>query len=250
MQAIKGSGSARFALFDTDTLVNEWYPFGNMTALNIAPSATTVEVTSTDDTDYGSITDSEVEPGSIKITASINRFSPENMALIYAANANVDATVGGTVVTPEAITAKMNVAARLGGDVQRSGVTAVVVKDHTDVTTYVKDTDYTLDSEFGFITPIGSTIKDGDILHVTYTYAARTGIKLDVNTATSRHISLLWKGINRFDGKRYIVEIPKCTIQATKGIDLMGKSEAAADFDITPVLIPGMASAVTVRMAE
>ncbi len=250
MQAIKGSGSARFAVYDnTDTLVNEWRPFGNMTSLNVEPSADLVEVTSTDDADYGTVTDSESEPGKVKITLATNRFSAETLALIYSALVALDTSTGGTVSTAESYTAKMGVAFQVGGASPRRGLTTVVVKDSTATTTYVKDTDYTLDAEFGFITPIGSTITSGEVLKVTYTYAAGSGYKLDVNSAPSLHISFFWKGVNRFDGKRYMMEVPKCTLKASKGIDLMGKDVATVDFELTPILVVGKTASATVRLA-
>ena len=53
--------------------------------------------------------------------------------------------------------------------------TIVVVKDVTDATTYVEDTDYTLDAKAGFITILaGGSITTGDVLHVTVTAPAIT----------------------------------------------------------------------------
>ena len=72
------------------------------------------------------------------------------------------------------------------GDAYAIGVkhlddTTIVVKDDTDVTTYVLDTDYTL-SRMGdttYITFIGATIIAGDILHITADNVAYNDIKVE-----------------------------------------------------------------------
>mgnify|MGYP001561659874 CR=1 FL=1 len=45
----------------------------------------------------------------------------------------------------------------------------VVVKDNTDVTTYIEDTDYSVDYSTGIITRVGSGIGATQEVHVTYT---------------------------------------------------------------------------------
>ena len=55
--------------------------------------------------------------------------------------------------------------------------TNIVVKDETDATTYVLNTDYTVDTtiEPNTVTPItGGAIIDGDVLHIDYDYAGYT----------------------------------------------------------------------------
>jgi uncharacterized protein len=58
---------------------------------------------------------------------------------------------------------------------------AVVVKDVTNTTTYVKDTDYTID-DFGNIIVLATTLTDTTVLHLTYKH-------IDTTTVTSAHIN-------------------------------------------------------------
>lgn len=252
MEAIKGSGSARFALYENDVLVNEWAAFGNQTEMSVEPSADTVEVTSTDDEDYGVVTDSETEPGSIKVTAGVNRFSAETLALIFAGVATLDATVAGSISTAEEITVSLGKASRLGAaGTLRTGITNVVVKDNaTGATTYTETDDYTVDAVYGFITPTtDGLITEGEVLDVTYDYAAKNEYVIPVNTASSRHIAFFWKGINRFTSKAMSIDIPKTTVKATKQIDVMGKDPANVTFEFTPIKVTGYSSSVIVRKA-
>ena len=60
--------------------------------------------------------------------------------------------------------------------------TSIVVKDVTDVTTYVLNTDYTIDS-LGLITVLSTgAITDGQELHISYSYAAYNKIEALVNS--------------------------------------------------------------------
>jgi hypothetical protein len=248
MEGIKASGSARFAFYESGALVDEWYPFGNQTEMTVEPTADTVEIASTDDSDYGVTLDSETEPASVKVTAATNRFSPETLALMFSAAATLDTTAGATVSTPVAFTAKMGVAHRIGGTATpRTGITSYVLKDATDTTTYVLNTDYTLDAEYGFVTPIGTTIETGDVLHETFVYETKDDYKLDINSAPSRHIAFFWKSTNRFNGKHITIDIPKTTVKATKALDLMGKDPGQVSWEFTPIKLDGYSSSVIIR---
>lgn len=76
-------------------------------------------------------------------------------------------------------------------DVGYFGVTALVVKNDTDVTTYTLDTDYTFDARTGYITIIptteGGSITTGDTLHLTVTAPAIAEI---ITSATMKQSSL------------------------------------------------------------
>lgn len=75
-------------------------------------------------------------------------------------------------------------------DIGYYNATIVVVKDATDVVTYIEGTDYTFDAKTGYITIIptadGGSITTGDVLHLTVTAPAIT-----MNTsATMKNSSL------------------------------------------------------------
>ena len=66
-------------------------------------------------------------------------------------------------------------------------VSNVVVKDATDVTTYVAGTDYVLHADEGMIEILSTgSIGDGDTLHVSYDYAAQK--KVESNYQNKRSI--------------------------------------------------------------
>ena len=74
--------------------------------------------------------------------------------------------------------------------IEKYNVTALVVKDETDTTTYIEGTDYEFDARVGFITIIpildGGAIATGDILHLTVSYPDFT-----INTSATMKNSAL-----------------------------------------------------------
>lgn len=111
-------------------------------------------------------------------TFTTDNISPENIAMFFLGTSGTFTQVA-TPVLAEAITVMQDRSYQLGA-AQRYGmgvrnVTGVVVKDVTDVTTYVLNTDYTLDAVMGTIEIIvGGGIADNDVIHVDYTPAAET----------------------------------------------------------------------------
>lgn len=101
-----------------------------------------------------------------------------NIALFFF-GAESTVTQAATPVADEAITVLQGRHYQLGAlPANPPGVrdvSAVVVQDVTDVTTWVEDTDYSLDAANGriYIIP-GGGITDDDVLHIDYTPAANT----------------------------------------------------------------------------
>lgn len=246
MTAIKGSGASKYAIYENDVLTDAFYPFGNNVNLEINPESETVEIISNDDDSYGQILDTDTETKGVKITLSSNRFDPQTLAFLMQANLTELSGSGGTV-TSEAFTATLGAASK----VPQKDLSSVTVTDSTETTTYTLDTDYTLDAELGFITPIdGGAISAGESLRRNYTYGAETDYRIDVNAAPSRKIFFYWKGKNRLDGKRWIVEVPIATIKPNGSINLMAKEPIEGSFDMSAILADGETVACRMWIAK
>ena len=115
----------------------------------------------------------------------------------------------------------------------------VVVKDSTDSTTYVLNTDYLLDAEAGFIKPTtGGGISSGDDLHITYDAAALTGSAVSVGTRQAIQVQIEGNMKNLATGEYVHVFIPKAKLSPTGELDFRG-----ADF--LPVALNGTALVIT-----
>jgi hypothetical protein len=110
-----------------------------------------------------------------------DNISPENVAMFLLGSA-ASFVQSATPVVDEAITVLQGLYYQLGVSIGDGmgvrNVSAVVVQDDTDTTTFVDGTDFVLDAVMGTLyiktTAEGGSIVDADVLHVDYTPAAET----------------------------------------------------------------------------
>lgn len=128
------------------------------------------------------------------------------------------AVAGGTVSagTPESIVIPMGASAGLRFPMAHPTVSSVVVKDPTNVTTYVADTDYSLDAANGVIilktgAIVTAAVGAATSINVSYTYAAHTQID-GFTSAAAPERWLRFEGINTVDNKRCIIDLFKAQI--------------------------------------
>lgn len=108
-------------------------------------------------------------------------------------------------------------------------VSSVVVK--VGMTTAVLGTDYLLDADFGTIYPIvgSSVITDGSTVTVDYTPAAVA--RMDgFTTGTAPERFLRFEGLNTYDGKGCLLELPRCAIDPMTGLEMINQDFGKADF--------------------
>lgn len=173
-----GRGRLYFSRFTsgTDTATGELY-LGNTPEFNLSLEPEKLE-------HFSSEEGLKVKDNSVLLQISrsgsfiTDHISIDNVELFFFGNAET-VTQDGTPVADEAITVIQGRHYQLGSSGgTRPGVnnvSAVSVQDETDTTTYVEDTDYSLDAVRGriYIIP-GGAIADDDVIHVDYTPAANT----------------------------------------------------------------------------
>lgn len=111
-------------------------------------------------------------------SCTVDTISIDNMALFLGGSASTH-TQANTAVTDEEITVQKGQYFQLGETTANPGgvrnVSAVVIQDDTDTTTYAEGTDYELDPDLGIIYILASgSIANNDVLHVDYTPASET----------------------------------------------------------------------------
>ena len=98
--------------------------------------------------------------------------------------------------------------------------TAVTVKDSTDTTTYVANTDYEVREAGIFILEAGG-IADADSLKVSYTHVAYD--KIEAMTTGAITLELLFEGLNEANsGQPVIVDVYRVQLSPTKALSLLG----------------------------
>jgi hypothetical protein len=136
---------------------------------------------------------------------------------------------GGTVASAESIVAVLNEYVELA----HKNVSTVVVKDSTDTTTHVLNTDYRLNAALGMIEAIeGGAITDGATLHVTYAYAAESGYRIDIGSSALIRVRMKIDGENEVDGTAVTAEFDSVVIAANGEINLV--SDPGTDYEEIP----------------
>jgi hypothetical protein len=168
-----GRGEVHFGQFKTDTQIprGERY-FGNTPELSYSAEQETLDHFNSD---RGVRTKDESIPLQIDYSGSFitDNISPENLAAFFMGNAMVLTDAGSSVVAESHTAVEPGLSYQLGtSSANPSGVrkvSAVVVKDD-GATTYVVDTDYTVDLDLGRVTVVaGGAIVDGTNLLIDYT---------------------------------------------------------------------------------
>jgi len=177
--------------------------------------------------------DSVVIPGSPSITLTTDEMSASVMAYALLGSVeSVSQTAGD--VTDEAVTAsQLDVWIKLASH----AISSVVVQDATDTTTYVLDTDYTLDLDSGLIKFLSTgSINAADVLHVDYTKAATTSSRVNANQETDITAYIRLDGKNLATGKRCRAIFKKAVLAPSGEIPLIGGDDFAS-FELSGDLV-------------
>ena len=187
-----GAGALSFDRFDSTGARTGERHLGNCTAFSLTTEVEKVERFSSMDKAkrlYKSVIKSIKASGKI----TLDEYDPSNVALVLLGDEGVITQTAGSVTaaSPLSFIAKKNYFLSTG----KFGITNVVVKDSTGATTYVLNSDYTVNSKAGsiFITQ-GSAIVDASTVKVSFDYPALTLPK--ISGATQGKI----EGFLRFQG--------------------------------------------------
>lgn len=219
-----GQGSLYVAQRDASGNPQGFLPIGNVPDLTIDIETTNFEHK---ESETGSrLTDlTIVKEKKGKFSFKLENLSLDNLALgLWGTKATVAAgtAVSETIAIP---TAGLDLRYMLGNP----DVSNVVVKDATDVTTYVVDTDYKVDALNGVITPLSTgTITAGASIHVTYDHAGHT--KMDAFTsAAAPERWLRFEGLNTVDNSRVVIDIFKAQFDPLTGYGLLNEDLGSVD---------------------
>lgn len=171
---------------------------------------------------FGNALDSVVFPGVSSLSIDTDDAAAEILQFSMLATLSDVALSQGQVLVgaPESITAHLDRWTRLAN----RNVASVVIKDSTNVTTYVNGTDYTLDATSGLVKALASgSINDGDTLHVSYNYGALSGKQLIAATQTEVRAYVLLDGKNLANQKKVEIVVPEAVLVPSGELDVAGK---------------------------
>jgi len=219
---------------------------GNAYPLTVQVKTKTIKEVSRMCDTAGQVLDSKTEIDEITGSLVLRQWNAGNLAWALMGTEVAQTTTGGTV-SDEDVTAPTD-----GGYLQLAhrDVSAVTVTDKPETKTYVEDVDYRLNARLGLIQAIpGGDIAAGDELLVDYTYAARTGYKIDIGTRVLIKIAVLANLRNEFTDEKLDLEFYKVGIAPSKEINFIsepGSDGETLDFDIVMETPEGKSSPGTI----
>jgi len=163
---------------------------------------------------------------------TLKQWNAKNLA--YALAGEEVALVGsGGSVTAEEVTAP---ASGSWARFANPNVSAVVVMDDADVTTYIEGTDYYVNLDLGMIEIlVGGSITAGDVLHVDYTYAAETGYQVKIGSKAVNRVAILATLTNSFTGDKMQIELYSVVVSSSAEVNFI--SEPDTEYEELPLTL-------------
>lgn len=194
---------------------------GNATAFELSVEADEVEQLSNKRDTYGQTITSSAKITGSNISITLNQYDVDVFAAAFMGEAVALSDAEATVET-EAVTAILDKWVDLGAP--QGGVSAVVVQDDTDTTTYVLGTDYEINPRLGMIKALSTgSISASDVLHVDYTAAVTTGYKITGATQSTVKVKFRLDGKNVDTGDDVQVNVFEAVVKPGGAIDFLGE---------------------------
>jgi hypothetical protein len=190
---------------------------GATSKFELIPESELKEQTGKGRSNYGQVIASAVLPGKTTIKLTINQLDAENMALALLGDVVAGSQTAGSAVA-QAVTAIADRYVELG----KYAISAVVVQDVTDTTTYVEGTDYLLNTRLGMIKVLSAgAISDADVLHIDYDYALAAFDTITGGTSPTIRAKLVLDGTNFVTGKNCTVTVLSARLKPTSAVDFL-----------------------------
>lgn len=192
-------------------------------------------------TDFTSITQAP------ELNISFGNITPRSLAIAVQGTQAPFTQAAGTAVD-EVVTANKGGYADLA--FRNIAGTGITVKNSAGSTTYVKDTDYTIDYSTGQLLVLDtSTITDLQSLKVSYTYNAVSAQKIMGLTEGALRGEYLLKGINVFDDSEIEIKIWDAAVSSDGAIDWLSDKPIEVKLKGKMVVPTGRSSAFEILTA-
>jgi hypothetical protein len=222
LKAYSGTGTVFLAPVNASGVKTGAYKqVGNAYPLSFQVATTQVEVLSRMVATAGQTIASKTEIDSTGGSMTLREWDAANLAWALAGT-YTELTGTGADITAEAVTA---LAAGEYAELAHADVSDLVVKDATDTTTYVLGTDYTVNAKLGLLTILaGGDISAEDVLHCDYTYAAKSGYKVEIGTQAQIRVALKAELYNEFSGESFTLEFDSLVLSANSEINFISEA--------------------------
>lgn len=233
---VLGKGKVYIDELDTNGAKTGEFHFGNCPGLEVSVESESLEHYSS----TGGIREKDEEV-TTQVTRSgtitVDDISAKNLALFIVGDISTISQTT-TPVTNEAITVKKGLTYQLGttsgNPAGVRGVGSVVVTDVAGTTTYVANTDYTVDTTLGRITILsGGAIAPSttQVIHVDYTPVAQSREQIATGALGSKTVALRYIADNPKGTNRDLYS-PKVTLRPSGSLPFIGDEWLSMQFEL------------------
>ena len=244
MSGARYSGNMSFGQLDANNNVLYWEDLDNVVKFGIAENSDILERISKGRGTRGNTLDTlgDKQPTEVSI---ITDDMSDALLTINILGVQEEINVPGGAVTDEEIISVWDKSVPLAAE----NVTGVIVGDDAiPTTTYVLDTDYTLDARNGSIKALSTgAITDGQTLFVDYTGGPITGTKIRGGLIEKIGVAILFDGINDVDGTPIKIKAPRVDLAPSGETDFMADEFLQLELSGTFILLPGNDEAYTIE---
>lgn len=217
-QGFIGAGDVYIGLIDAAGVTGALIDIGNTTKLGIKPASTIKEQKSKKRDSYGQVLETVALQDTAELSATLETVNRVGLRYAFMGEDAAYSQTSGTVsATPGETTI-----AKLDGWVQlaHEEISAFVLKDSTNTTTYVLGTDYLVNTRLGMYKALtGGAILDDASLRASYSYGAFTGAAIRGNVKPQIRAFLLLDGINKVDDSIGILKVWECVLTTNGEFD-------------------------------
>jgi len=233
-EAFLGAGDLQIDTYDADGNKTGELDVGNAIQFTInAPSLEKKELVGMRRANYAQIIKSVITKTEQELKFTLTDINKKNLALaMFGADSAYTQTAANNTATPENATAHLDKWTKLSACRNLDPETPPVVKDETDTTTYVEDTDYEVDYLTGRIKALSTgSISDGDTLHVESTWLAITdGYKVAANDVNKFECFIRLIGEDQANNRAVEVIVHKAQIEPSGDINWLTEDFAQLEF--------------------
>jgi hypothetical protein len=224
---------------DDGALTSKWESPGEAYPLSLKLSEEVVKVMGRTCVTKGKVIGTKSKPADISGSLTLHEYKVKNVARA------LQAMVSARSVSSSTLTSEAVVLGKFGefSDIGTEDLSSVVVKDATDTTTYVENTDYLLDSVLGLISPVsGGAIAEDATVHVSGDGAANSDNRLTIGAGTSQKVAIKGHLLDEFSGDTMKIYLRKVLLTSSNETNLAsedGTEHEQLEFELVPEIPTG-----------
>jgi hypothetical protein len=225
-QAFLGAGDLYIQRQDPTT--QAWGPLhGPFDAEKFAykPNSEKLEKTSRGKNTYGQVRATVFKPSAPEFMVTLGQANRENLPLALMGTSSDINVAGGTLTAAEVTVTNLGGWIELPwANIKSAGLS---ITNEAGAVTYVRDTDYIINLEMGWLKIIAETgIALNAVLKVTGTYGAITGTKINASTVNQIRARFILDGKNLVDGSPVKATARQVALSSDTEFDMLGENFA------------------------